>query len=277
MKLLAVLLSLATLSLGRSARALSGDSLVPAGAGAGAGAGSLLSPGGGGNSLPLRGVADGSGLSLSDLLGPAAAFVPGSHGAPVGPSKASSYVPQAQHLGGSYEKQYRKRETQTTPADVRPTPEPTGASSASTTVHIIDEHDFALLLPDRPDELISDAESDGVAYCTPESTDPACSKRVAEGFIRAAAVTTSDDGAYIQVTGCLDASKSSLDPSDTGGQFDVRFPNGAQCAYGGYGASFIQLKPDDQINCNSHQDRAGCQTAIPGTYDFPSLGVTCED
>lgn len=44
-----------------------------------------------------------------------------------------------------------------------------------------------------------------------------------------------------QVTGCLDASKSSLDPSDTGGQFDVRFPNGAQCAYGGYGASFIQL------------------------------------
>ncbi len=151
MKLLAVLLSLATLSLGRSARALSGDSLVPAGAGAGAGASSLLSPGGGGNSLPLRGVADGSGLSLSDLLGPAAAFVPGSHGAPVGPSKASSYVPQAQHLGGSYEKQYRKRETQTTPADVRPTPEPTGASSASTTVHIIDEHDFALLLPDRPD------------------------------------------------------------------------------------------------------------------------------
>ncbi|EIW54741.1 uncharacterized protein TRAVEDRAFT_95504, partial [Trametes versicolor FP-101664 SS1] len=175
------------------------------------------------------------------------------------------------------------------PADTRPTPEPTGASSASTTVHIIDEHDFALLLPDRPGELISDAESDGVAYCTPDSASPACGKRVAEGFIRAAAVTTSDDGAYIQVTGCLDASKSSLDPSDTGGQFDVRFPNGAQCAYGGYGASFIQLvepaanrfclrccnKPDDQINCNSHQDRAGCQTAILGTYAFPSLGVTC--
>ena len=43
------------------------------------------------------------------------------------------------------------------------------------------------------------------------------------------------------MTGCLDVSKSSLDPSDSGGQFDVRFPNGAQCTFGGYGASFIQL------------------------------------
>ncbi|KAI0367436.1 hypothetical protein BV20DRAFT_1045643 [Pilatotrama ljubarskyi] len=178
-------------------------------------------------------------------------------------------------------------------ADVRPTPEPTGASSASTTVHIIDEHDFALLLPDRPGELISDAESDGVAYCMPDtdSTDATCLRRVQDGFIRAAAVTTSDDGAYIQVTGCLDVSKSMLDASDSGGQFDVRFPNGAQCTFGGYGASFIQLvepaanrfclrccrSQDDQINCNSHQDRAGCQAAIPGTYDFPSLGVTCEE
>ncbi|KAL1948723.1 hypothetical protein VTO73DRAFT_10529 [Trametes versicolor] len=401
MKLLAVLLSLATLSLGRSARALSGGSLIPAGAGSlmsgGGGVGSLnpaggggaalpllpaagggnslpLNPasgggnslplggtsGGGGNPLPLGGSGDNSDLSVSDLLGPGvAALIPApapkpyTYDAPSGPSKASSYVPQAQaqHLGAdSYQQRYRKRESQTAPADTRPTPEPTGASSASTTVHIIDEHDFALLLPDRPGELISDAESDGVAYCTPDSASPACGKRVAEGFIRAAAVTTSDDGAYIQarsfpllsrpdrygrqslsaggryaapddatlflkgasvvvaesapsspgpdtlygvrmVTGCLDASKSSLDPSDTGGQFDVRFPNGAQCAYGGYGASFIQLvepaanrfclrccnKPDDQINCNSHQDRAGCQTAIPGTYAFPSLGVTCEE
>ncbi|KAH9848752.1 hypothetical protein C2E23DRAFT_738830 [Lenzites betulinus] len=189
------------------------------------------------------------------------------------------------------DQQHRKRESQTTPADVRPTPEPTGESSASTTVHIIDEHDFALLLPNRPGELISDAESDGVAFCTPESADAGCSRRVSDGFIRAAAVTTADDGSYIQVTGCLDVSKSSLDASDSGGQFDVRFPNGAQCTFGGYGASFIQLvepaanrfcmrcctQHGDQINCNSHQDRAGCQAAIPGTYAFPALGVTCEE
>lgn len=202
MKLLAVLLSLATLSLGRSARALSGGSLIPAGAGslmsggggvgslnpAGGGGGALpllpaagggnslpLNPasggggnslplggtsGGGGNPLPLGGSGDNSDLSVTDLLGPGvAALIPApapkpyAYGAPSGPSKASSYVPQAQaqHLGAdSYQQRYRKRESQTAPADTRPTPEPTGASSASTTVHIIDEHDFALLLPDRP-------------------------------------------------------------------------------------------------------------------------------
>ncbi|KAI0641410.1 hypothetical protein C8Q79DRAFT_990724 [Trametes meyenii] len=205
------------------------------------------------------------------------------------PSKASLYATTS--LPAAHDFHRYKRQTQTTPADIRPTPEPTGASSALTTVHIIDEHDFALLLPDKAGELISDAESDGVAYCTPDSTDPTCSRRVAEGFVTAAAVTTADDGSYIQVTGCLDVGKSSLDSSDTGGQFDVRFPNGAQCSFGGYGASFVQLvepaanrfclrccsSGDDQVNCNSHQDRAGCQTAIPGTYDFPSLGVTCSE
>lgn len=32
---------------------------------------------------------------------------------------------------------------------------------------------------------------------------------------------------------------------------------------------------NDQSNCNSHQDRLGCMTAIPGTYDFPDLGISC--
>ena len=33
---------------------------------------------------------------------------------------------------------------------------------------------------------------------------------------------------------------------------------------------------DDQVNCNSHQDRTGCPNAIPGTYSFPDLGVSCD-
>ncbi|RDX51638.1 hypothetical protein OH76DRAFT_1401050 [Lentinus brumalis] len=186
-----------------------------------------------------------------------------------------------------------KRASKTYPRDLdmRPTPEPTGASSSSTTVHITDEHDFALLLPNQPGELVSDAESDGAAFCTPGSSDSSCTQRFEDSFVRAARVTKADDGAWIQVTGCLDLSKSSLDSMDTGGQFDVRFPNGAQCTFGGYGASFIELvepaanrfcmrccsSADDQENCNSHQDRAGCQAAIPGTYSFPELGVSCED
>lgn len=89
----------------------------------------------------------------------------------------------------------------------------------------------------------------------------------------------------------------------------MRYPNGAQCTFGGWGASFIELcvssvpfrskiwityrwgsrvepalnrfcirccsTPNDQVNCNSHRDRAGCENAIPGTYDFPERGISC--
>ncbi|KAF8656411.1 hypothetical protein AX16_002555 [Volvariella volvacea WC 439] len=167
-------------------------------------------------------------------------------------------------------------------ADTRETPAPTGKSSASTTVQIKDQKSFSLILPNRPGELISDAESDGVAFGTSSKPFPA-------GFIRGAAMDSADDGSWIQVTGCMDPSKAGMSTSDGGGQFDVRYPNGAQCTFGGYGASFIeQLEPkegrfclrccstpNDQINCNSHQDRAGCLIAIPGQYDFPELGVSC--
>lgn len=184
----------------------------------------------------------------------------------------------------------RRQDEPNMPTDLRPTPAPTGTPSPDTTVHISDEHDFALLLPDRQGELVSDAESDGVSYCAPTSGDSSCTgRRMQAGFITAAAVEHADDGSWIQVTGCLDPTKSLLDPSDTGGQMDVRFPNGAQCTFGGYGASFIELiepaanrfclrccaSANDQVNCNSHRDREGCPNAIPGVYDFPNLGITC--
>ncbi|KAF5378881.1 hypothetical protein D9615_006852 [Tricholomella constricta] len=129
--------------------------------------------------------------------------------------------------------------------NARPTPEPTGDPSPSTTVHITDIADFSLILPNTPGELISDAEADGVSFCSPNSASPDCVNNFPEGFITAAAFEASDDGAYIQITGCIDPAKFHLDPSDAGGQFDVRYPNGAQCTFGGYGASFIEL----QVHC----------------------------
>ncbi|GLB34732.1 hypothetical protein LshimejAT787_0202970 [Lyophyllum shimeji] len=173
--------------------------------------------------------------------------------------------------------------------NTRPTPEPTGDSSPSTTVHITDKSDFSLILPNKPGELIGDAEVDGVSYCSSSSKAPHCANNFSEGFVTAAAFEASDDGAYVQVTGCIDPTKFHLNPADAGGQFDVRYPNGAQCTFGGYGASFIELiepatqrfcmrccaSANDQVNCNSHQDRAGCINAIPGVYDFPDLGVSC--
>ena len=50
-------------------------------------------------------------------------------------------------------------------------------------------------------ELVSDAESDGVSFCSTESTDPGCANRqkVQDGFITAAAYAADPDGAWIQV------------------------------------------------------------------------------
>ncbi|KAA1475036.1 hypothetical protein DENSPDRAFT_841754 [Dentipellis sp. KUC8613] len=182
-----------------------------------------------------------------------------------------------------------ERQDPTPPEDIRPTPAPTGDPSPSTTVHIENENDFALIMPGNPGELVSDAEADGISFCTPGTADPGCTNRLPDGFITAAAIAKADDGSWIQVTGCLDTSKFHLDPSDTGGQFDVRYPQGAQCTFGGYGASFIELvepaknrfcirccaSENDQENCNSHRDRQGCENAVPGTYDFPDQGVSC--
>ncbi|TFK46553.1 hypothetical protein OE88DRAFT_1610507, partial [Heliocybe sulcata] len=171
--------------------------------------------------------------------------------------------------------------TPTTSVDLRPTPAPTGDSSGLTTVHVTNQNDFSLLMP-KAGEMISDAEHDGSTFCTPRSQAPGCNKRLPDGLIRAAAVERASDGSWVQVTGCLDSSKYPFASSDDGGQFDVRFPNGAQCTTGGYGASFIeQIEPtanrfclrccsskNDQENCNSHQDKSGCLVAVPGQYDF---------
>ncbi|KAG1823739.1 uncharacterized protein BJ212DRAFT_1326335 [Suillus subaureus] len=161
---------------------------------------------------------------------------------------------------------------------------PTGPSSVSTTVHITNVTDFALLLPAKDGEFISNAESDATVYCTNGSN---CQNTFPANFITGAIISEASDGSYIQITGCLDSGKFHFAQDDAGGQMDVRFPNGAKCAFGGYGASFIeQVEPsanrfclrccasaNDQVNCNSHNDKAGCPVAVPGTYDFD--GVSC--
>jgi hypothetical protein len=170
----------------------------------------------------------------------------------------------------------KRTPTPTTPNNA-PTPSPTGDPDVLTTVHINSEQDFALLLPNKPGELISDAENDGVSYCS-----QGCKNTFPDGFITGSVVRKADDGSWIQITGCLNTALHSFAKDDNGGQFDVRFPNGAQCSFGGYGASFIEQiepnasrfclrccsSPNDQTNCNSHQDKAGCKTAVPGVYKF---------
>lgn len=89
-------------------------------------------------------------------------------------------------------------------------------------------------------EQISDSENDAIAYCSSPSSDCESGRTFNDGLIKSAEITAGPGGAYVQVTGCLDSSKFPFAQDDSGGQLDVRFPNGAQCSFGGYGASFIE-------------------------------------
>jgi hypothetical protein len=104
--------------------------------------------------------------------------------------------------------------------DTRPTPEPTGEPSIETTVFITDENVFALLLPATPGgmfefvlvtgvrprsnliiiELVSDAENNAKAFCTPGSSSYPCKNKMPDGFITAAALASANDNSWIQVT-----------------------------------------------------------------------------
>jgi hypothetical protein len=59
----------------------------------------------------------------------------------ISPSRTRSSKPWAAVL--------QRRQDATQDLDLRPTPEPTGQSSASTTIYIVDQTNFALLLPTR--------------------------------------------------------------------------------------------------------------------------------
>ncbi|KAH9991912.1 hypothetical protein BJV77DRAFT_1005371 [Russula vinacea] len=127
--------------------------------------------------------------------------------------------------------------------DTRPTPEPTGEPSIETTVFITGENDFALLLPAMSGELVSDAEKDAKAFCTPNGSSDLCTNKC------------------LTVTGCIDSTKFHLDPNDAGDNLTVEPALNRFCLR-------CCSKPNDQINCNSHRDRSGCENAI-------RLGVSC--
>ncbi|KAJ7584623.1 hypothetical protein C8J56DRAFT_1166652 [Mycena floridula] len=169
--------------------------------------------------------------------------------------------------------------------NMTPTPPPVAEGSPSRTVFVNPEaKEFALFLP-RRGQLVSESESEATSYCS-NTADPSCAYQqpFPEGLIESVNFdsdpATEGPPAWIQATGCLKSDNGYVDPKDDGGQYDIRYPDGAQCTFGGYGASFIQLlepganrfcirccrEANDQVNCNSHQDTQGCLTAIPGRY-----------
>ncbi|KAF8551490.1 hypothetical protein OG21DRAFT_1478103 [Imleria badia] len=168
-----------------------------------------------------------------------------------------------------------------------PGPEPTGDSSASMTAYVSGSNSFAEF-GWVPCSLCFQLLRFLSLFAEMVSTDGTVCGNLSPTFITGAAYSVAADGLYVQITGCIDASKFPFVDNDDSGQFDVRYPNGAQCTSGGYGASFIQrVEPaanrfrlcycksgDDQKNWNSHQDRAGCAVVVPGTYDFKDVSCS---
>ncbi|KAF9014608.1 hypothetical protein BDZ89DRAFT_1166761 [Hymenopellis radicata] len=91
----------------------------------------------------------------------------------------------------------------------------------STTIHINDRDDFAILAPATPSQSIADAENDAIAFCSSGSSRQ-CDNIIPDGFITAAAVEYADDGSYVQITGCIDPSKFDMSPTDDGGQIGTQ-------------------------------------------------------
>ncbi|KAG6888860.1 hypothetical protein C0995_005281 [Termitomyces sp. Mi166 len=135
------------------------------------------------------------------------------------------------------------------PVDARPTPDPTGDPSSSTTVHLNNEWDFSILLPGNPGGKLTPHYIIYDYLVTLDQSLSAMRKWVMPWHTARLNQTppTATGNDFQKVTGCLNPTKFHLDPSDDGGQFDVRYPNGAQCTYGGYGASFIELITADTI------------------------------
>lgn len=85
-----------------------------------------------------------------------------------------------------------------------------------------------------------------VAFLKDLSLDQRSRRQMTEATFKFVSISVFEYSAKLicvlnQITGCLNPSLFHFAPNDKGGQFDVRFPNGAQCTYGGYGASFIEL------------------------------------
>lgn len=114
-------------------------------------------------------------------------------------------------------------------------------------IQLVDSTNFCTFLPPAgsTDRIISNTEWNAQAYCmgnTPEATN---ANKLPDGFILSAHYVATDD--YVQITGQIDPSKAQLDPSDDGGQYDIKAPNGASCV--GYDFFVNLIEPTGDTYC----------------------------
>ncbi|KAI8890976.1 hypothetical protein K501DRAFT_235875 [Backusella circina FSU 941] len=146
---------------------------------------------------------------------------------------------------------------------------------------IVDANNFCVFLPptDSTDRLISDTEWNAQAFCHGKAPKATNAGKLESGFIQSAHYVKTKD--YVQITGQIDPSKANLDPTDEGGQYDVKAPKGATCAGWTYFVNLIEPAGNtycirccnDTTNCNRGISSKGCAHIIPGDYSGPFTGV----
>ncbi|KAI7876730.1 hypothetical protein K492DRAFT_134936 [Lichtheimia hyalospora FSU 10163] len=144
-------------------------------------------------------------------------------------------------------------------------------------IQVADANNFCTFLPptDSTDRLIADSETEADAFCMGSTPKATGADSIPSGFIQSAHFVATDD--YVQVTGQIDPSKANLDPTDGGGQYDVKAPDGASCAGYEYFVNLIEPSSNtycirccnSESDCNRGISEAGCERIVPGDYSGP--------
>ncbi|CAG8522842.1 6365_t:CDS:1 [Dentiscutata erythropus] len=141
-------------------------------------------------------------------------------------------------------------------------------------ITVVSEDEFCGFLPKTAGQDIGSSEDDAVTFCRniPTANAPGA-QQYPPGFILSAHFYKDDANGFVQVTGRLDNSIY-VDPSDGGGQYDIKAPGGASCF--GFSRFVSLVEPNnglycirccnDKKNCPMGKSTDGCEAVIPGDY-----------
>ncbi|KDR79456.1 hypothetical protein GALMADRAFT_243546 [Galerina marginata CBS 339.88] len=160
-------------------------------------------------------------------------------------------------------------------------------AAADNTVIVRGVDDFCLVVTRNANTDVGDSEQPGgmQSYCTTTAHFSSDQGVIPKDFWRNVEFTTGNGyngGRYAQLTGCINPyTLDRLNPDDEGGQYDSSGgadgdgnPAGSVCT--GYNHYVEILEPagpracirccDDEDDCPTNMDTAGCPEVIPGNY-----------
>ncbi|KAF9356422.1 hypothetical protein BGX26_005286 [Mortierella sp. AD094] len=132
---------------------------------------------------------------------------------------------------------------------------------------------YCFFLPPMVGGDIAANEDRAIAFCNKPNSSAPGAKIFPPGFVLSAHWATGNG--WVQVTGQIDPAQYSLNPCDTGGQYDIKAPVGATCAgfkhfvnviepeIGVYGMRCCQEKADCDVSHSTYGVKR-----IYGNYDF---------